>query len=107
MKRLFLIRLAEDLMDAQESEIDALDALISAYKVAREHFTASENDPDPTTIALGVQACALGIRTLSNWLDAMSTITSYKYLNRGREVYDRAQSLLDSVGIAMPDVMTL
>lgn len=105
MTRMQYLTIAESLLDAIESSRDALLAMFDAHKLAYNTFRGNENDVDPITIAIGIQAQAIGIATIAEWLDAISTVTSAKYRVRGREAWEATQRDLEAHGIVMPDIM--
>lgn len=107
MQRRALTDIANDLQEALDSSYDAFQEMLSAYTIARKVFTATENDPDPDTIAIGLQAQALGIRTLAMWLGELANETSIAYAERAQEVLNKTHRNMDILGIVIPDVMTL
>lgn len=107
MTRRDKLRIAALLEDSLNANLDALDTMLEAYQIAHSAFTYTENDVDPATLALGVQAQALGVRTIAIWLQSISQETSVRYHNLGVGALARTQQLMDSYGIVIPDVMTL
>lgn len=105
MTRLQYVQCAESLIDALDSSCDALDAMLDAHKLAFNNFRGRENDIDPITIAIALQAQALGIATIAEWLDALSTVTTTKYKTRGRNAWDQTQRKLEEHGIVLPDIL--
>lgn len=99
--------IAEDLLMALEFEWDALQSLTAAYKRAKDNFTWDVDQPDPATIALGVQAMALGVRTLCTWLQAIAEVTGAKYHNEAVSYLVDLDRTMLSIGLVIPDVMTL
>lgn len=105
MTRLQYLQCAESLLDALDASNDALDAMLDAHRLAFNSFRGRQNDIDPVTIAMGIQAQALGIKTLADWLEALSTVTAAKYGQRGRAIWDQVQAKMDEHGIVLPDIM--
>jgi hypothetical protein len=107
MQRRALLLIAEDLSDAGQAQKENVECLLSAYRIASTEFSHQINDPDPATILLGVQASALGIKTISNWLMMLGEEMSLKYYRQGKELWEWCQTTLDHYGIVMPDQMPL
>lgn len=105
MKRFTYLAIARALCDALEANQDALQALRDAYKLALKDFRERENDVDPGTIALGIQAQALGIRTLAQWLDAVSAVTTISYSAISKDALLDLEREMNGMGLVIPDVM--
>jgi hypothetical protein len=106
-QRKTLLHVAEDILEAALSERDSFDFLLSAYRLSNQEFAGRANDPDPTTILLGLQAMALGIVSLTNWLEACSLYTSLKYHNQAQEIKEWLSTTLDHYGIVLPPASPL
>lgn len=99
-KALFMI--ADDLLEAADNSLETLQLLIGVYRIANGMFKGQGGDPNPVTICMRVQAQALGICTLCNWLTAISEVTSITYHNRGVEIWNTMNSEMESIGIVIP-----
>ncbi len=106
-QRRVLNEIADELTLALDYSYDAFTAMVAAYNLARGVFQARESDPDPNTIALGLQAQALGIRTLATWLGEISTETHVGIGNNARRVLENTTSTMLGLGVVIPDIMTL
>lgn len=105
MKRLAVLNIAQSLEEAADDNLDALLALSVAYTVAKRAFTADELDPDPAVIAVGLQAQALGCKSLAQWLMAISEVAGIQYNNMGVALLDRVEREMDALGLIIPDTM--
>jgi len=103
MQRKTGYEVADWLLQAAHAEHLTLQSMVNAYKAARGSFTFSENEPDPETIALGLQACALGVRTLCQWLTAVSDITEDRYHNHGVTLWSDTDTIMQGLGLVIPD----
>lgn len=97
-----LYRLGDHLTEALESSMDALAEMIDAYKLANENFSGQENDPDPVTICMGLQAQAIGVKVLCNWIDAVGQVAGVKFTDRATLAEGRLTGMLDAIGVVLP-----
>lgn len=107
MTRLASVQIANSLSDALDASVDAFDAMVDAYGMAVRNFNARENDVDPSCIAVGLQAQALGIKTLVQWLSAISTVVGNRYSDGAANVYQQIELRMERLGLVIPDIMTL
>lgn len=103
MKRFAQLAIAKSLEEALLDSKGVLDQLIDVYRIANENFSGRENDVDPVTIAMGLQAQALGIMTLCNWLEAISTVTNARFWQIAQETETWCHKQMDNIGIVIPD----
>lgn len=107
MRRMIDTHIAESLCDALEASQDCFQALADAYVMARKAFKFGENEPNPDTIVLAVQAQAMGTRTLAQWLQAIATITGTKYAIAGEHAIEKLEGQMEQLGLVIPDILTL
>jgi len=107
MKRLQYLGIAKSLEEALDDSYDAFDAMCDAYIIANQNFEAKENDVDPACIVLGLQAQALGCRTLAEWLESLAQVTDYRYFVRGQEIMSKINRKMDGLGLVIPDTVVL
>lgn len=107
MQRRVLVTIGDELLEALDDSLDAFDCILAAYTLARDNFYSKQNDPDPSTIAVGLQAQAMGIKVLCAWLDAISYETSIIFQNRAQEALTRIDRSMLRVGIIIPDTLLL
>src|SRR5690348_11268719 len=98
-QRQVISRIAQDISEAAYDSYDVLQWLLSAYRLANDTFSRKENDPDPATIFLGVQAQALGVRTLCDWLYAVATEVGLKYKTQADDLMARMDKAMMEHGL--------
>lgn len=106
MQRKTLELIGQDLIDASEAQRENLEFLLSAYKLANSSFSQRENDPDPSTILMGIQASALGVKTLADWLMVLGEEVGLKYYKAGKDIWTWCITTMDFYGIVLPDLVT-
>jgi hypothetical protein len=107
LQRKTLLTVADDILEAVIAQKDSLEFLLAAYRLSNMTFSGRENDPDPTTILMGVQAAALGVLTLTRWLEACGTVLGTRYYNEAQDLLQSLTTTLDRYGIVLPDQVPL
>lgn len=107
MKRLQYLGIAKCLEEALQDSWDAFDEIRDAYIIANQNFEGKENDVDPATIVLGLQAQALGILTLCQWLEAISEVTNYRFYQMAEDKATLVRRTMQGLGLVIPDHVVL
>lgn len=107
MQRMTSLQIANHLAKAADAAQTQLAEIAFCYTMARDAFTGATDDVDPSSMAYGVQASALGCICIARWLKEASQVTDKQYSIKAKLLAAYVDEELTRVGVVLPDTMLL